>query len=85
MTEKEIILALGGAIVALAGTIGVMGIYIKSLHRSAVKQSKDDKEIHDQNTKEMSGALVRSSIAIENNTKVMQQNTEVLNLVKYKI
>lgn len=85
MTEREIILALAGAILGLAATIGVMGIYIKSLHRSSVKQSKDDKEIHDQNTKDMSGALMRSSIAIENNTKVMQQNTDVLNLVKYKL
>lgn len=77
MSETQIILGLCGTIVGL-------GTYIASIHRARIKQGQEDKKSHDENTKEMTRALTMAAIAIENNTKVMQQNTDALNIVNYK-
>jgi len=84
MTEREIILALCGTIVGLAGVIGTLGIYIKSVHKGIAKAQNEDKESRDENTKEMSIALTKASIAIDNNSRVMEKCTEALNIVKYR-
>lgn len=78
ITNSMIIFALSGVIVSMA-------IYIVAMHRDRLKQNKEDKKLSDENAKEMTKAVTMGAIAIENNTKAMQQNTEVLNTVKYRL
>lgn len=71
-------------IYAMSAVIATLSAYIAAGFRSRIKQSNEDKKVSDENTKEMTKALTMASVAIENNTKAMQQNTEALNIVKYK-
>lgn len=77
MSESVIVYGLCAAIVSLA-------VYIAALYKWNAKSAKEDKIRHEELLVKMITAMTQSTSVIENNSKVIEENTNALNIVKYK-
>jgi len=81
MSEVQILVSF---ILGLSATVGGMGIYIASIHKSNSRK-------HEKNNEEMKALIVQvitkiseSSAVIQNNSKIIEAHSEVFYIVKYK-
>ncbi len=76
--------------------ISTLCIYIAKMYRDNWKRSQDDKiraeeKVEKDRARDQAladkviEALTLSRLSVENNSKVVQQNMDVLNIVKYKL